>query len=324
MNRIWTNNHVDECAALTEQDHASGAGGLHKPEAIKKKRSKEALRDRRMSMSIGDIVTMQGHNTSKLFRQGSMEATQGVARSASMRIRTAESAAETSTRSGRSVRRGSMGSMDEGDNFGASEGVGLKTKRRARSMHASSFSLSIDTTADVLGPAEGESGKFRGIPARQIATPIHRTQLHDIDEHHDGDEDLSRISDHAVRSAMSTSNSHRSDSDPPAHSPSSGTDASVPSSPRVDSARSATTTSGPASHSFYADDTRSLDEMLGLQRVSSAMLMRTNSQAAVAKPSAGTALAEPSKNLPNKFAPLELTVCFRFYYYIVLYLIYYV
>ena len=206
VNRIWTNNHVDECAALTEHDHASGAGGLHKPEAIKKKRSKETLRDRRMSMSISDIVTMQGHNTSKLFRQGSMEATHGVARSASMQIRTAESAAETSTRSGRSVRRGSMGSMDEGDNFGASEGVGLKTKRRARSMHASSFSLSIDTTADVLGPAEGESGKFRGIPARQIATPIHRTQLHD------GDEDLSRISDHAVRSAMSTSNSRRSDS----------------------------------------------------------------------------------------------------------------
>jgi hypothetical protein len=48
--------------------------------------------------------------------------------------------------------------------------------------------------------------------------------------------------------------------------------------------------------------------MLGLQRVSSAMLMRSTSEKVSFNHAPGATPYEAPKNLPNKFLPLPLTV----------------
>jgi hypothetical protein len=303
VNRIWANNHVDEVAAQSEHDHAASA--LHRPE-VKKKRSRENLRDRRTSMSIGDIVSMQGHNTSKLFRQSSVENIRAggvIGRTNSMKISSSNDFGGGSARSPRAVRRGSMGTFTN-DNTGESQDFGgsSKNRRRAKSLHAGSSGLSVDVGGDLSMDSESNSGKFPGVQVKLAGSPLHRQSLHQIVEHHEETEDASQHSIQSLRRAVSTADSHsvapHTDSDE-FSSPGEHTDYSTIDSPRQDSSRRA---------GNGKDASEALDEALGLQRVSSAMLMRSDS---VRFTTNRQTKLEPARNLPNKFAPLELSVCLR-------------
>lgn len=311
---------MDEHAAQAELDHQNHAA-LHKPEnSMMKKKSKENMRDRRASMSIGDMLTMQGHNTSRLFKQSSMESMHGITRGLSIKMRTQSiSGAEAfeGSKSGKlssspkpaAARRGSLGSMDENAVIEANEGSGRK--RRSKSMHAGSFSLSIDTSNqpddddnddDEFGASTKGKAKTPSLYPKGLATPMNG-RLNQIDEHHSEGDDLSRHSDHILRSAVSTNSSNHSDSD---HQSPHEVDSSNPSSPRQDAQ---SYNSGGSGTAAPTTDDRSLDEMLGLQRVSSAMLMRSSSMMGTKQKSGTTTVPfEAPRNVPNKFAPLELTV----------------
>lgn len=316
VNRIWANNHVDELAAAAEQDHNHSAA-LHKPEHLRKKRSKENMRDRRASLSIGDMLTMQGHNTSKLFRQSSVEAIRpGLGRSVSLKVRQDETFAEGAGRSSKVARRGSLDSMDNGgagiSTFGGDAGLSVKDRKRSKSLHGNSSSLSIDT-ADLDESMETASGKFRSVYPKQLGTPLPGERLSQIEEVHSDAEDFSKHSSHALHTAVSTTTSSNHSAFSPPSSPREA-GFSAPNSPRTDAS------GGGIAHAVVpsaAPDSRNLDDMLGLHRVSSAMLMRSTSQK-VPRLASASAFELP-KHLPNKFAPLELTVCKPHIFVIILY-----
>ena len=327
VNRIWANNHVDEVAAVNEAEHH--VASLHKSDhhgGMIKKRSKENMRDRRASMSIGDMLLMQGHSTSKLFRQSSVDSMHG--RSASVKVRTTsittDSTGEGPNRSPLHspravVRRNSLGaaaiaeqaSSDEMDgNFGAPS---LRRTRSKSLANKSGMKLSINTLS-VDSLADTGSEKALQAPAlfpAGAATPLHprSSSLHQISEHGsplEGIDDTilshSKHSDNGLSLARSTHSgsnynlTNYSDSD----STSPRGDSSHNNSPRVDRIMMH------PSSAFLSGDDKGLDEMLGLQRVSSAMLMRSNSMGA--KQNSASDLFEAPKNLPNQFAPLDLIV----------------
>jgi hypothetical protein len=303
VNRIWANNHVDEIAAASEQDHHASA--LHKPEHLRKKRSKENMRDRRASLSIGDMLSMQGHNTSKLFRQSSVEAIRvGTGKSVSMKVRTEDGFVDGTGRSSKVARRGSLDSMDGGGvgTFGVDVGVSVKDRKRSKSLHANSSSLSIETT-EFEESRETGSGKFRSVYPKELATPLPGARLSQIEEVHSDAEDFSKHSSHALQTAVSTTSSNHSAFSQPSSPRETGV--SAPNSPRTD-----VSAGGNSQHvaASIAPDSKNLDDMLGLHRVSSAMLMRSTSQK-VPRLASASAFELP-KHLPNKFAPLELSVRF--------------
>ena len=354
VNRIWANNHVDEVAAAHQAEQHAAAHNLHKPDHIGvKKRSKENMRDRRASMSIGDMLSMQGHSTSKLFRQSSTESLHG--RTGSMKMRassihgTMENAADGTARTPRGARRNSIGNMStttmvKSDSAAAEtdeEAANVtRTIRRTRSksLHSTkSALLTISLDAVEVG-SFSHSGKhshnhvlypttaatpmqaqfsFRNLPPGsedQAEKVVEGPRSPGVNVEclsfsvHSGDNSLVR----ANRSSTSGSqqNLHYSDSDGP---PSSRGDSS-PTTPRM---LENSILPGffnammqPASEPVV-EDKGGLDEMLGLQRVSSAMLMRAPSLQSNAL-NATMDLCEAPKNLPNQFAPLELTVILFF------------
>jgi hypothetical protein len=194
--------------------------------------------------------------------------------------------------------------MDNGgagiSTFGGDAGVSVKDRKRSKSLHGNSSSLSIDT-ADLDESMEAVSGKFRSVYPKQVGTPLQGERLSQIDEMHSDGDDFSKHSSHALQTAVSTTSSNHSAFSVPSSPREAGF--SAPNSPRTDA--SGAGNAHPVVPSA-APDSRNLDDMLGLHRVSSAMLMRSTSHKGPRLASASA--FELPKHLPNKFAPLELTV----------------
>jgi hypothetical protein len=304
LNRVFSTSHAEQNKRYLGNDEEAAEGyGT-------KKKSRDNMRDRRASMSIGDMLTMQGHNTSKLFKQGSsLTLSSKIPRTNSTTVdidtdvqEGKSSKSPSSPRSGivsssgsksprkSAERRSSLSSVVGGDVN--KQNPSKISRQRSRSLAIGSVSMGgfgseFGGFADDTGIVSSNSGKFGGIDnfAQDSPFGLKSTKLSIASEESILPSAPVMLAGIEVSAKTNTSFF--------------GLDAE-------DSTHAFETDSQKASE--FVDDEQSIDEMLGLQRVSSAMLMRSTSEKVSFNHAPGATPYETPKNLPNKFLPLPLTV----------------